>query len=131
MSIRFKVVSRPNPQDRSLAPKHYAMAVRKEVMDLDDLAELMSDGGTLRASDIYAVLVSLVSVVSREIRNGNQVNLGKLGSFYVSINSEGKDNPDEVGGAQVKKANLRYRPTQEIKNLLSTLKYEKESPPTA
>lgn len=125
MAISFKAVSRVNPSDQNAAPMYYAVAKRKEVKDLKELAELMSDGGTIRKSDIYAVLISLVSVVTREIKNGNQVNLGELGSFYVSLNSEGVASAAELSANAIKRANLRYRPTAEIKDVLSTLKYQK------
>lgn len=131
MAIKFKVVERKNPLDRSLDAKHYAYAVRKDIIDLDRLAALMGDGGTVRKLDVYAVLVGAVDTISEELRRGNQVNLGQLGNFYISLNAEGQANADQVTAATIKKVNLRYRPAKEMRKLLSVLDFEKDSPPEA
>lgn len=125
MAIRFKAVQRVNPSDQNAARKFYARATTKEVKGLLDLADIMSDGGTIRRSDIYAVLISLVSAITREIKSGNRVNMGELGTFYPSINSEGYETAEEVSANGIKKVNLRYRPAKEMKKVLRTLDFQK------
>lgn len=127
MSVLWKVVQKPNPQDQTEPHKYYAMAKIKETIDLDGLAELMSDGGTVRQSDTYAVLISLVNVIKRQLKNGKQVRLGGLGTLYISLNSDGFATEDEVTANAIKRANLRYRPTKEMKDMLKTLQYLKDS----
>jgi predicted histone-like DNA-binding protein len=87
----------------------------------------MSDGGTLRRTDVLAVIDGLLSAILRELREGNDVQLGALGSFYLSAHSEGALSAEEVNPSLIKKANLRYRPSAEVREMLQTLRYQKLS----
>ncbi|APD07225.1 hypothetical protein UJ101_01714 [Flavobacteriaceae bacterium UJ101] len=91
MSIKFKVVQRKNPRDLEAPAKYYATSVPQEKLDLNDLADLMADGSTVRRNDIYAVLVGLVDSMKRQLRQGHMIKLNDLGSFAINVSAEGKE----------------------------------------
>jgi len=74
---------------------------------------------------VYAVIMGLLDAVTDELADGNTIYMGKLGSFSVSIKSEGALTADELTGAAVKSSKIVYRPGAELKNMLKTLSYEK------
>ncbi|MCR9155217.1 MAG: DNA-binding protein [Bacteroidetes bacterium] len=130
MSVEFKVIQRSNPQDQSAAPLYYAMAVRGNAVDIDTLSELISDGSTVRQNDVYAVLVGMVNVILRELKEGRVIRLGKLGTFAVSVSSSGHPTDEEVNANSITKARILYRPEKELRNMLKLLQFKKQNPPS-
>ncbi len=123
--IKYKVIPRKNPQDRTLDPKYYVIPVNSGVIRLDDLAALISDGSTVRQADVYAVLVGMVNAISKQLAEGKIVKLDKLGSFSIGLNSEGVEREEEAGAHQIKRSKIRYRPAAGLRNLLKTLSFSK------
>ena len=130
MSVEFKVVQRKNPQDQNAAPLFYAMAVRGKALDIDKLSELISDGSTVRQNDVYAVLVGMVNVILKELKEGRVIRLGKLGTFAVSVSSSGHPTDEEVSANSITKARILYRPERELRDMLKLLQFEKQNPPS-
>lgn len=127
MAVKFKTIQKKNPQDLAAAPKHYAIAVNEGTVDIDRLSQLVGDGSTVRQNDIYAVIIGLVNVIQGELSEGRHVNLGKLGTFGVSVSSSGSDTAEEVTASNIKSAKVLYRPSKELKNMLKVLSYTKVS----
>jgi predicted histone-like DNA-binding protein len=127
MSVKFKVIQKKNPQDLAAAPKSYAIAISGGTVDIDKLSELVGDGSTVRQNDVYAVIIGLVNVITRELSEGRSVHLGKLGMFSISLSSEASDTIEEVNATKIKSAKVRYRPSTELKDMLTTLRYSKVS----
>lgn len=131
MSVKFKVVSRKNPQDIAAPEKFYAAAIADGEIDLERLAELIAYQCTVTEADCYAVLLSLEHNTISELGQGRIVRLGRLGSFQIGVSSEGKDTSDEVTSASIIKSRVLFRPGKKIRNMLTTLAYRKEgTPPT-
>jgi predicted histone-like DNA-binding protein len=125
MSVKFKTIKRKNLQDPTAPPKNYAIVNSQEVTDIDGLAALISDKSTISRPDVYAVIIAMLEVIVKELAAGRAVKLGKLGTFSVSLSSEGIEATEEVTAALIKKARVIYRPGMEIKDMLKILKYEK------
>ena len=125
MSVKFRSIKRKNLQDPTAPPKNYAIAHSQEVTDIDGLSALISDKSTISRPDVYAVIMALLESIIKELEAGRAVQLGKLGTFSISVNSEGIDAAEEVTGALIKKARVVYRPGMEIRDMLKVLKYEK------
>jgi len=76
MSVKFKVVSKKNPQDLVAPVKFYASAVGFGKTNLDKLAKMISIQCTVTEADCYAVLVSLETNIISELEEGRIVKLG-------------------------------------------------------
>lgn len=88
--IDYSVAARPNPRDRDAAPKFYATAQINKVMDLEEFAKhIATHGCVYNRADIAAVLTMAVDCLHEMVLNGFKVQLGDLGSFYVSLSSKG------------------------------------------
>ena len=125
MNIKFKTVQRVNPRDIAADRKHYASAVYEGSTNLEDLAEIVAMQCTVSPADCYAVLIALESNIVRELKSGRIVHLGKLGSYRVSISSEGKNTADEVIPSSIKKAKVLFRPGLGFREMLKNLNYKK------
>lgn len=125
MAIKYKVIAKKNPQDRTLPPKYYAHAVADGEIDLDGLAVQIEKQSTVSEADIYAVLRAAVPVIIENLANGKIVRLGTLGDFQVGISSEGKDTEEAVNTAAIKSNKVKFRPGKRLKDGLKIATYKK------
>lgn len=131
MSVKFSVHERVNPRDKDAQRKFYPVAKSSGNMNLKQISHRIAAMSTVNSGDVLAVLDLLVQVMQEELANGNIIHLGEFGSFIISLNGTGEVKREDVTASNVDSANLRFRPGQDLHNMLLTLKYEKVSPPTA
>ena len=87
--INYSIVMRGNPTDKTVAKKAYASAQYSEVMDINRFAEhIASHGCVYKRSDIVAILTMSVDCMREQLLAGQKIQLGDLGSFYISINCQ-------------------------------------------
>lgn len=127
MTTKIKVVERRNPSNLDLPAKFYAKAVTHDVIGIDEMCEMISDQCTVSESDILAVLNSLDKNIMRQIKKGNLVQLGRVGSFQLSLNSAGSDSAEEVTAENVLRKRILFRPSTRMKKELKTLSFRKVS----
>lgn len=121
MSLKIKKINRRNPSVPEDPPKFYASALHERKIELDELATSVADRCSLRRSDVHGVLIALMDIIPAELANGAIVNLGKLGSFFVSVKSEGAETADDLTSSMVTGTKIQYRPTKELKKQLRTI----------
>jgi nucleoid DNA-binding protein len=99
MSIFYNRLERGNPGDPSASKKWYPVLKSTGMVKEHEVAKLLADETTL-------------------LLNGNTVQLGGLGSFRVTAATEGSDTEAEVTAAKIKKLNLRFTESEDLKDLL-------------
>jgi nucleoid DNA-binding protein len=72
-----------------------------------------------------AVLEGLLTLIPREISQGNIVELGEFGTLWMRIQSEGSERVEEVNGNNVKRVLPRFSPGKEFKQVLSQTEFSK------
>jgi predicted histone-like DNA-binding protein len=125
MAIKFKTLPRLNPQDMEAPQKYYASSIGNGETDMEALAEMIAYQSTLTETDCFAVLRSLEHNIINELKQGRIVRLGSLGNFQVSISAKGQENPEDVTANDIVKSRILFRPGKKLRNLLSTLSYQK------
>ena len=125
MSIKFKAIQRKNPRDFSAAPKYYAIAISDELVGLDRISEIVTDGSTVRPNDMYAVIIGVVNALKGELRAGRSVKIDTFGVISTHISSKPAETAEEVTIDSIKSTRLRYRSSPELKKMLSTLSFTK------
>ena len=126
MSITFKVIERGEPGVAGGGQKKfYATQVSNGQSDIDDLTRGIERACTVNGADIRAVLYSFVETLMEDLSSGKIVKLGEMGSFRVSIGSEGKEISDEVNAGSIKNAKIVFSPGKKLKKLLQSLEYKK------
>jgi predicted histone-like DNA-binding protein len=89
-----------------------------------EVAKLLADETTLNAKEAEMAVSQLLKVVSTLLLNGNTVQLGSLGSFRVTAATEGSDTEEEVTAAKIKKLNLRFTESEELKDMLKKASFK-------
>ena len=123
--IKLKFFKRKNPNDLSAPEKYYAAAISEGSIDLKRLAEKIAYQSTLTPGDCYNVLSALEKNIIEELSDGRIVRLGDLGTFRLSVSSEGIDTLENTHSGMVKKARILFRPAIGLRNMLKNLNYKK------
>lgn len=125
MPVKFKVIERANPGDRTKPSKFYAQAIADGEISLKDLAKRASQISTVSYTDTLAVITALMEVIPDELSNGRTVRLGDLGSLYISNKSDGSETAEKVNANNIKAVKVDFRPAGDFKKLAKTLDWKK------
>lgn len=127
MAVKYKVVAKGEPGVKGGGKKkYYAANVNQDVQDINKITEEVERASTVNGADIRAVLYSAVEAINGFLADGDIVRLGDLGSFRLSLSSTGEAKPEEVTVSNINGARIIFTPGSMLKNLLATLKFEKE-----
>jgi predicted histone-like DNA-binding protein len=125
MSVKYNVVERPNPLDREAPKKFYPSIQSSGRRSLRQLTGRITQMCTVSSPDTLAVLESFLTIIPQELAEGNIVELGDFGSFWLRSSSEGAEEMDKVSGSQVTNILPRFIPGKEFKKALATVDFVK------
>ena len=127
MTIKIKVIEKGQPGVAGGGDKKfYASTMVNGNADIEELTENIEKISTVSGADIRAVLYALVDSIPGMLADGKSVKIGDVGSFRISISSEGKEVADEVNANCIKKAKIIFTPGKKLKEMLASLKYQKQ-----
>ncbi|MEM9424436.1 MAG: HU family DNA-binding protein [Spirochaetota bacterium] len=107
--------------------KHFASTYSTGEINIEGLTEEIGKISTVSGADIRAVLYALVDVLPRHLSEGQIIRLGELGSFRISISSQGEDSPEKVTAHSIKKARLLFNPGKHLQEMLQNIRYVKKA----
>lgn len=114
----------PSAEDEALVAteikKAYAQAQYNEVMNLQAFARHIATHGCVYSrADIVAILTMAVDCLREQLLAGQKIQLGDLGSFYLSLNSKGADSAKTFNPpANITSVNVNWEQSREFKNLI-------------
>jgi predicted histone-like DNA-binding protein len=127
MSIKIKTIERGEPGVAGGGQKKfYATPVMEGELTLEGLTKAIEKMCTVNGADIRAVLYALVDVAVDNLSESRIVRLGELGSLRATISSEGKEKAEDVTANCIKSASVIFTPGARIKEMLDTVKFQKE-----
>ena len=121
--IRFKVVERENPRDRTGKKKFYATNPELEKVTEEELIEDLVAHTGLSAVDSKTAFYVMAYLLAQYVAQGKQADFGRLGSFFASISSAGKDSKKEVKAKDVFVNRIVFKPGPEIKEALKKVEF--------
>ena len=97
MPIRYSLgVHKTNPSEKNSELKVYPSAQYTELMDINEFARhIQAHGSPFTRDVIIGVLTAAVDCLREQLIAGKKVNFGELGSFYLTLKSQGVDSADE------------------------------------
>jgi predicted histone-like DNA-binding protein len=127
MSVRFKSAERVDPRDLTLPKKFYAQIINGDDVTFDELADLISKDSNLNYGEVLGALGTLIEIIEMQLRHRRQVHLSTMGTFFLTLRSEGKVTEEEMTSDQITGARIRFRPGKRLKKMIKTLDFEKVS----
>ena len=116
--LKYKMVSRINPQNKSEQPKWYAKAVQDRTIDFEGLVTHMSEHNSPYSRGvIHGVLTDMLDCVKELVLDGKSVRLGDLGLFSVGLKTKGAKSREKwTVAANVQGVTLNVRNTKTWSN---------------
>ena len=90
--IDYSVYLTGNPMDEEAPEKAYARAQMKESMTFDKFVKHIADhNGVFSRGTVQGVVLDMCECLVEMLLNGNKVQLGALGDFWISLSSKAAD----------------------------------------
>ncbi len=113
MPLIFKKVQRGKPGDPD-NKKWYVTLKRLSIARIKEIAKLATADTTLNPKEVEYSLSLSLKAVPQVLKEGRSAQLGDLGTFFLTVTSAPADTPEGVTARNVKKINIRFRPSAEF-----------------
>ena len=115
--IKYYVKGRKNPIDKST--KYYAQISSPEPVDIEAIAKRIGANCTLTRHDILACLSAFQEQLIYSLQEGKSVRLSDLGSFRVTLHSEGTETMEEFTTSHVTGIRIRFVPAARLRKAIA------------
>lgn len=105
--------------------KFYGQVQSGEECTFDAITRTAADRSTVTSADAKAVMDNVMNIAIERLKSGNIIRINDLGSFRLSISTEGTDTKEEFNQSKIKKARIIYTPCKDLKTFLKTLEFKK------
>ena len=119
MPIFYNKTERGNPSNPADPKRWYPVLKSTGLIKEREVAKLLADETTLNPKEAEMSISQLLKVVTQLLLNGNTVQLGSLGSFRLTAKTEASNTEAEVTGIKIKKVNVRFTESTDLKNTLT------------
>ena len=122
--IDYSVYMQPNPMDETAAPKAYAKAQMRELMTFGKfINHIAKHNGVYSRGTVRGVVIDMCECLVEQLLEGKKIQLGELGSFWVSLASEGAESLDKFTAANIKAVNIIFTPGTDFENLIDNAEF--------
>ena len=128
MPVLIKINQNQNSKSRAYQ-KYYGKVVTTNTMSYKELTKHMSEHNSVYGEDVCSgVAIKLQSCILEQLLEGKKVQFGDLGTFYLSVKSEGAESEDKFNmGQNIKGLYLRFSPSRQDVNDLSSKTLKKRA----
>jgi predicted histone-like DNA-binding protein len=126
--MKYKLIQRANPQDRTQA-KWYASPVNDGKITKTDLAKEVVNISALSRGDVSSVIENLLEILPKYLLMGKSVSLGELGALRVFFGSEGVEDEKDFSVSKISGVKIVFTPGVELKKQLGDIHFEMEAKP--
>ena len=129
MPVLIKVRKNNNQKMPSCYGKYYGKTVTTCTMTYRELIKHMAEHNTVYGEDVCeGVAIKLANCLLEQLLEGKKVQFGDLGTFYLSVKSNGADDEEKFNIAtDLKGLYLRFSPSRKDINDLSSKTLKKRA----
>jgi len=118
----YRLVQKANPLDQE-HKQRYATSVNAGKIDTRMIAKTLAQKSSLTTGDVINVLENLMEEIPRRLSQGYSVSLWELGTFRLSLSSQGVKEQKEFNTRTIKKK-VVFLPSKSFKSELKTIPFE-------
>ncbi|SEF44389.1 DNA-binding protein, histone-like, putative [Xylanibacter ruminicola] len=129
MPVFIKVTKNNNPLSAAYG-KHYGRVSSTSTMTYSELCKHMSEHNSVYGEDVcLGVATKLQKCILEQLLEGKKVQFGELGTFYLSVSSDGTATEEDFNlGQDIKGLFLCFAPSRtDVNNLSSKMLKKKAS----
>lgn len=122
--INYSVYMMGNPLKKGDPEKAYARNQVTETWTMDKFVKHIADhGGVYSRGTVKGVVSDTCDCLVEQLLNGNKVQLGELGTFSISISSEGAESLEKFTAKHIRAVNIVFTPGPEFENLVDKAEF--------
>ena len=122
--IDYSVYMMRNPLHPELPEKAYAKNQVSEIWPLEKFAKHIADhNGVYSRGTVKGVLADSCECLVEQLLDGKKVELGELGTFGISLSSEGAPSVKEFSAKNIKAVNILFAPGPDFENLINRAEF--------
>lgn len=122
--IDYSVYMMTPTYSKDETPKAYAKNQVSEIWSLEKFAKHISDhNGVYSRGTVKGVLSDMCECLVEQLLNGNKIQLGELGTFGISISSEGAESIEKFASKNIKAVNILFSPGADFENLIGRAEF--------
>lgn len=122
--IDYSVYMQRNPLDESAAPKAYAKAQMRKLMSFKEFVEhIANHNGAYTRGTVRGVIVDMCECLVEMLLNGNKVQLGELGNFWVSLTCNGAETMAKFTADNITGVNIVFTPGSDFENIINRAEF--------
>ena len=125
MSVKFKIISKKNPQNPTKPAKYYAKTIASGKTDFETLTALIAANCRMNVLDCQRVLLYLEEVMKSELSQGKIVKLAGIGNFQLAAGAKVFDTGKQVTDNIDTDAKINFRVGKGLKKMLMQVAYKK------
>ena len=124
--LNFKVIQKTLPGVAGGGiKKFYASISFDGEVTVDDMVTEIEKFSALSEPDIRGVIIALENVIQNKLADSKIVRMDRLGTFYPTLSSEGREHEEEVNEHCIKRVAVNYRPGARIMHTMKDKGFKK------
>ena len=123
MTIKYNISS-----NRNLAgakAEYRVIFQSRMIVNLEDISKSIANETAFNSCDVRGVAYAIREKITSELLNGNCVRIDGLGTFSLTLASDGEINPSKYVSHKVYVKNVRFSSSKKVKDTLSFAKFER------
>lgn len=126
MAVRYKLTKINDNITDSETVKYSVTTVSYGNVNLNDLAEQMSDASTFTYGDVKGMIENLTLMIAEALKDGNTVTIDGLGTFLVTAQpNRDVEIPSKIRAESIKLKSIGFKPSPKLKERLSDIEFTK------
>ncbi|MDR2834106.1 MAG: HU family DNA-binding protein [Streptococcaceae bacterium] len=114
-----------NPQDPKGVRKCYAVLANPKTIGLKELSEEWREKTGVSRTDAIASITLMTDLLAGHLKKGNRVQFGEIGTFSVTITSQGAEDEKSFNPKTIKVKKAHWRLGEVIKDSLQAAKFKR------
>lgn len=123
--MKYKLVQRTNPQDKTAPAKWYANAVNEGKIGKREISCEIAGRSSLTSGDVSNVIENLLDELPKYLMMGKSVSLGEFGTLRLSLASEGAETPEKFNSGMISKVKVVFTPGVDLKKAIENVLFER------
>ncbi|MCD7977066.1 MAG: DNA-binding protein [Tannerellaceae bacterium] len=116
MTIYYDFLKKPGQSKEEENPVLFPRVVSSGTVTTGELYRNISDGTTFQQGELEGAMNALIDEMVFQLRNGYQVQLGKLGYFSLGLTSRPVTDPSTIHAQSVSFKSVNFRPSAWMKD---------------
>lgn len=126
MALTYTIMSTNRPgEGKAGTPMYFPKLTGTSQANLREVSKLLAMRSTASEADVYLVVTGLINLIPELLAEGRTVKLDGLGTFRLHARVDTASSPEKVSTRNIRELRLAFRPDNEIKRELRTVKVYK------